>query len=72
MGTRKMRFEMDIEGLETPTYFVYVVKLPNGAIELITNTQKIMEKINYILSAYDDDMLLKTNSNVEIINWLIV
>lgn len=55
-----------------PTYFVTAVKLPTGAIELAVNVDNIADKIDYILDAYDDNMKLKTNPEVELQNMLIV
>lgn len=56
----------------TPTYFVTAVKLPTGAIELAVNTSSITEKIDYILEAYNDDMCLKTNTEVQMSNLMVV
>lgn len=55
-----------------PTYIVTAVKLPTGAIELATNTSNIAEKIDYILEAYDEDMKLKTNSEIQMMNLMVV
>ena len=55
-----------------PQYIVMAVKLPTGAIELAVNSQNIANKIDYILEAYDQDMCLKTNSEIRIANILIV
>lgn len=55
-----------------PQYIVTAVKLPTGAIELAVNHDKILEKIDYILGAYDEDMRLKTNPEVEMKNLMVV
>jgi hypothetical protein len=55
-----------------PQYLVTAVRLPTGAIELAVNNQNIADKIDYILEAYDDNMLLKTNTNIKMENILIV
>lgn len=55
-----------------PTYIVTAVKLPTGAIELAVNNTNIAEKIDYILGAYDDNMRLKTNVDIEMSNVMIV
>jgi hypothetical protein len=55
-----------------PKYMVTAVKLPTGAIELAVNTENILEKIEYILSAYDDSMRLKTNPEISMQNLMIV
>ena len=68
--------DVETDGVVTPgfkpSYMVTAVKLPTGAIELATNTSNIEAKIDYILEAYDDDMKLKTNPEVEMLNLMIV
>lgn len=59
------------EGFE-PTYLITAVKLPTGAIELAVNHTDISQKIDYILSSYDDDMRLKSNPEVSMCNLMIV
>ena len=56
----------------TPTYIVTAVKLPNGAIELAVNTSEIEAKIDYVLEAYDEDMCLKTNTEISMQNLMVV
>lgn len=56
----------------TPKYIVTAVKLPTGAIELAVNTDNIVEKIDYILDAYDEEMRLKTNTDIVMSNIMIV
>ncbi len=55
-----------------PKYLVIAVKLPNGAIELITNTEKIGEKAEYYSKAYDEYFCLKTNPDIKIIDFMLV
>lgn len=55
-----------------PTYLVTAVKLPTGAIELAVNNVNILEKINYILDAYDENMRLKTNPAIEMVQLMVV
>jgi hypothetical protein len=55
-----------------PTYIVTAVRLPTGAIELATNTSNIPDKLNYILEAYDDNMCLLTNPEIQMTNIMIV
>ena len=59
-------------GRFSPTYIVTAVKLPNGAIELAVNTSEIEAKIDYILEAYDEDMCLKTNTEISMQNLMVV
>ena len=55
-----------------PSYIVTAVKLPTGAIELAVNTERIKEKLEYILCAYDEDMRLKTNNSIQMQNIMVV
>lgn len=55
-----------------PSYIVTAVKLPTGAIELAVNNDHIVEKIDYILEAYDENMCLKTNPAVVMQNIMVV
>lgn len=63
-----------IEGDEQfkPTHLVTATRLPSGSVELAVNTDKIPEKIGYILSAYDDDMCLKAQPAVEMVQLMVV
>ena len=56
----------------TPSYLVTAVKLPTGAIEIAVNDKNIVEKIDYILNAYDEEMRLKTNTDIVMQNIMIV
>lgn len=55
-----------------PSYIVTAVQLPTGAIEIATNTECIAEKIDYILNAYDEDMHLKANTEIKMLDVMIV
>ena len=55
-----------------PTYFITAVRLPSGAIELAVNTAEIVEKIDYILEAYDEEMRLKTNTEIRMEQLMVV
>lgn len=55
-----------------PQYLITAVKLPTGAIEVAVNTANIADKIEYILSAYDHLMRLKTNEEIVMQNIMIV
>lgn len=48
------------------------VLLPSGAIEVITNTDKLAEKIEYYLDAYDEDFRLKSNPEIKIVGYMLV
>ena len=55
-----------------PKCLVVAISLPSGATEIITNTEHIGKKVDYYLNLYDDDFCLKTNSEVKIINFMLI
>lgn len=73
-GVDKIGFErtykQTITDFGAVTKIVVAVKLPTGATELIINTEQTESKYNYYLSAYDNDMCLKNNKEVQIVSWL--
>ena len=48
------------------------VKLPKGAIETIVNYEDLPTKVQYYITAYDDEFLLKTNTSIEIVGFMLV
>lgn len=67
------RFVNEVQrGVDGTRLIVTAVQLPNGAIETITNTEFIPEKIGYLTNAYDDEFKLKANPNVKIVGYMIV
>lgn len=48
------------------------VELPTGATEVIINTENIKDKLNYYLTAYDNDMHLKTNKDIRLVDFMII
>ena len=64
--------EVGITETFKPTYIVTAVKLPTSAIELAVNNTNIAEKIDYILEAYDENMFLKTNPTIEMVQLMVV
>ena len=68
----KKALSEDATEVFVPHYMVTAVKLPTGAIELAVNTDSIVEKIDYILEAYDDSMRLKSNQEIQMLNLMIV
>lgn len=70
--TVKEKFNRDVGYAPNPRILVLVVELPNGAIELTTNHECIKEKVEYVRSAYDDSLRLKTNLKISILDWIIV
>lgn len=64
----KLLRAMDVKAI---TYLVLVIELPNGAKELITNTTHIEEKLSYIDNTYDENLVMKNNQNIRILDWLV-
>jgi hypothetical protein len=54
----------------TYTKLVVAIKLDTGATELIFNTEQIESKIEYYKNNYDDELRLKRNNDIYIIDWL--
>jgi hypothetical protein len=73
MNKLRARFENELnQGVDGARLIVTPVKLPTGAIETITNTEFIPEKIGYLLNAYDDQFKLKANPEVKLVGYMIV
>ena len=56
----------------TAQMMIAAVRLPTGAVEVITNTALIPTKIEYYNTAYDEEFKLKANSNVQIVGFMFV
>lgn len=68
----KIKEAMEGEEKFAPTHLVTATKLPSGSIELAVNTDKIPEKIDYILAVYDEEMKLKASPSVEMVQLMVV
>lgn len=55
-----------------PQAIVTAIELPTGAMEISINHNAIVEKIDYILESYDDEMRLKTNEKVVMKQLMVV
>lgn len=54
----KQEFIKLVEGkaLNSLTHIVTITQLPTGAREVAINTERLEEKVNYILDTYNDNM----------------
>jgi hypothetical protein len=52
-------------------YIVAAVTLPTKAVEIITNFDNVFGKLEYYLTAYDENMRLKANPDIVINNVMI-
>lgn len=77
MDSRSLRSKVSqlysdaINGRITVHNLATFVKLPTGAVELAANTEHLVDKLNYILSAYDTEMRLRTNTNVQMVDIMV-
>lgn len=55
-----------------PTYLICAIRMPSGAIQLDVNCSSIEDKIDYILEAYDNDMVNKSNRDIVLQNIMVV
>jgi hypothetical protein len=66
------KLKKKIDCYEEPKLIVTVVKLPTGALEVITNYQELKAKLDYILNAYDDNLCLKTCPQIKLMDCIIL
>ena len=69
MPTKK-QFINDYEANKQATKLIVAVKLPTGITELIINTEDITGKVGYYSNAYNVEMKLNNNVNIQIVNWM--
>jgi N12 class adenine-specific DNA methylase len=72
MSPVRRNFIIECSSLANPACVVAAVQLPTGALEIITNTQHVKEKIQYYKERYDDNFRLITNPEVKIVGILII
>lgn len=72
MRELRERFLKESENPKNRVVLVTAVMLPTGAIETITNTHRLPEKIQYICDAYDDYFRLRSNPQVRIVGYMLV
>lgn len=73
MNRLRERFVNDLNhGVDGAHLIVVAVQLPTGAIETITNTENISDKLGYYFNAYDHQFKLKANLDVKIVGYMIV
>ena len=70
--SRKQLFLNEASSVPNPSLLVICVQLPTGAKEVITNIEKLQDKVNYIIGAYDEDLTLKGCNQVKILDWMVV
>ncbi|PEE42799.1 hypothetical protein [Bacillus pseudomycoides] len=68
----KDRFINEASFIGTPQIISVAVKLPSGAIEVITNTQETNSKVDYYVNTYDHEFRLKHNNQIQIVGYMLV
>ena len=68
----KEQFIKEALEIGTPQIISVAVKLPSGAIEVITNNQETASKADYYVNNYDCEFRLKHNSQVQIVGYMLV
>lgn len=70
--TKKELFLADFRRMDRPSALCVAIVLPTGAVEIITNTSLLKEKMLYYDIAYDDDLKHIKVKDVSIKRWMIV
>ena len=64
--------KIDTIGRDNISLIVTVVQLPSGAKEVIVNSQELTDKIDYLLQAYDENLVLKTFDKIRMLDFIIL
>lgn len=51
---------------------ITVIKLPYGSHETIVNTDKLDDKVEYIIRNYDDELRLNLNYQIAIVEYIMI
>lgn len=70
--TLKQQFIEVCKEVKAVRVLTVAVKLPSGAIEVITNMEDTAEKVLYYTDKYDDDFRLKANPAIQIVGCMVV
>jgi len=63
----------DLDGDNLAQWLVIAIKMPNEELELIINKKEnILNKMDYYMSNYDDDLFLYSNPKIQIYAWMFV
>lgn len=69
--SREVSFHEQYNCYSDIDYLIVVVQRPDGAKELIVNSENIEEKIKYYNDFYDENFALRNNSQIKIVGYLI-
>ena len=68
----RAQFEQYQEQIKYARKLITVTELPTGALEVQINDSALISKYQYIIDAYDDQMRLKSNPEIHILDFIIV
>lgn len=68
----KMKFTQDYSQKAIVKAIVVAIQLPSGSVEIITNYEDLENKYLYYLETYNEDMKKYENSDVRVIDWMIL
>lgn len=57
---------------ENKVCIVTSCKLPTGAVEVLVNYQELEGKAKYLLSAYDENLRLKTMQDIKLLDIIVI
>lgn len=57
---------------ENKVCIITTCKLPSGSVEVLINYQKLEEKKDYLLNAYDDNLKLKTMQDIKLLDLIVI
>lgn len=72
MSDTRDRFIEEVKTLSNIELVIVVIQQSNGSLEVITTFQDITAKIAHYTDAYDEWFRLKTDTHIQIIEYLIV
>lgn len=68
----RKKFEFDVASLDsTPRVLVTVTRVPSGALETQVNTEKLAEKIDYIMNTYGNDFSMVGKPEIQIVGFIL-
>jgi len=71
--TRKQEFIEEYNNhVGNISYIIVAIELPQKSTEIITNAYNLGRKFAYYCENYDDNLCLKSNTNIKIINYMMV
>jgi hypothetical protein len=68
----KRDFIKAVSGEDNLKVISVAVKLPSGAVEVITNHEDLLNKARYYVDNYDDNFCLKHNKDIQIVGFMVV